>query len=1229
MYIKASNGTKVIDIDAYALINKLSIYTKDPEHGVEVKDLKDGENYYTISQIHDLLDGVAGLPGYINDDKLLKILKDYVSDFEIVYMQTDDETVPSIDDINWNKAVPVWENGKFIWQMIKIKRDGTIVYSDPVCISGTQGETGEKGQSLVSIKPQWCLNNSGMWSYEMEIPADYDEVWMRNELIWENPSDVTYTDGVKDQIFEKVKELNARVLQAEENITTIQTDIDIIKTDVEDDKINLENLRTELEGNYATKEELQEVIDYDDSNLLKNGDFYNRTQYWYVAGTGNKVPRIQEKPDFPRGKAMTFQGELTHVQYIYQSAYPTTNLQGNSYTYSCMVQSNNDPDGYDMPLCGLRVEAYYTDKTSEEFMAEIQSFDESWNRLHVTFTVSNTIEKFECYFYVRDTTKVIRVSELMLVQGEIVGPFKPSFAEIFDNIPKDLSDLNNDMEFISEEDVIKMITDIAVDGIELDLSDYAKKADLPTALSRLDNDMYFVNKDQVDEMIDDLNLSNYALLEDLPNSLSELENDMDYLVEVPEEYITEEELEAKNYLTKTDIIDVEQLPEEVALKTDIPSLQGYATEGFVEHIISNLDFEQGPQGEQGEQGIQGEKGEDGYTPVKGVDYFTEEDIAEIKEGLATEEFVKEEIAKLEIPEINLDDFVTEEELIEAKYISYYDIYIKDENGDYIIDENGDYIIEKYASYNSVKKIEEQLKDIEEDKKIFVYIADMPTGDVDIDTTMLQSLLDKANDNINIHVKIPEAEYTIKTLYIKENTTIEMSNKTVLKYSDTYINDKKLPILLMNAKAFEDEFLEYNGNGNITIKGGIIYAPSAMCLIHGKNICINNITFKDSETDHVMQIGGCKNVHIENCNFIGRTQAADDRLYTEMIQIDWVTASGMPYWNETSTIFDHTINDNIVIENCNFNVGEGDYAFLHTGIGSHSSDGDYKNKNIIIQNCNFNNFMYAGIVASRMENVIIRDNIFNTNAVTDSIQVKESNNAIIENNIINNSKRLSYIINSLNVKIINNTIKNSAEGPSIIAITDSNELIINNNIFNNCLCTQAIMMLKGCSYLSIVNNIDNNCVSDMNLFTHLYDSDNNLSSIGIVKNNVTSMTEVTFGDGVSKIINNCIGEVLWSGEIGVGETLTLNDDINKFEELVITLQCYGQIKRNLIFTAGTSIFREFNTADNQLITIDFTLSLNENTITFDSEQCILFTEGTVTSHDYQVKIKNIAGYRKQV
>lgn len=43
--------------------------------------------------------------------------------------------------------------------------------------------------------------------------------------------------------------------------------------------------------------------------------------------------------------------------------------------------------------------------------------------------------------------------------------------------------------------------------------------------------------------------------------------------------------------------------------------------------------EQGDTGEAGPQGPQGEKGADGYTPVKGVDYFTEADKTELVSGV--------------------------------------------------------------------------------------------------------------------------------------------------------------------------------------------------------------------------------------------------------------------------------------------------------------------------------------------------------------------------------------------------------------------------------------------------------------------------------------------------------------------------------------------------------------------------------------------------------------------
>ena len=95
-----------------------------------------------------------------------------------------------------------------------------------------------------------------------------------------------------------------------------------------------------------------------------------------------------------------------------------------------------------------------------------------------------------------------------------------------------------------------------------------------------------------------------------------------------------------------------------------PLFTGLASEEFVQEALQNLELPEGlvgPQGPEGPQGPQGEPGLDGidgFTPVKGVDYFTEEELAELKyddsklkeminnEVRAREAFVEEKIAEL-------------------------------------------------------------------------------------------------------------------------------------------------------------------------------------------------------------------------------------------------------------------------------------------------------------------------------------------------------------------------------------------------------------------------------------------------------------------------------------------------------------------------------------------------------------------------------------------------------
>lgn len=70
---------------------------------------------------------------------------------------------------------------------------------------------------------------------------------------------------------------------------------------------------------------------------------------------------------------------------------------------------------------------------------------------------------------------------------------------------------------------------------------------------------------------------------------------------------------------------------------------GFVTPDYVDSKIEAIELMPGPQGPQGPEGpagkdgAQGEPGADGYTPVKGVDYFTEEDIDEALDGVVLED----------------------------------------------------------------------------------------------------------------------------------------------------------------------------------------------------------------------------------------------------------------------------------------------------------------------------------------------------------------------------------------------------------------------------------------------------------------------------------------------------------------------------------------------------------------------------------------------------------------
>lgn len=228
--------------------------------------------------------------------------------------------------------------------------------------------------------------------------------------------------------------------------------------------------------------------------------------------------------------------------------------------------------------------------------------------------------------------------------------------------------------------------DNAIDNIpEVDLSKHALKSELPTKVSQLQNDRKFITREEVPKT----DLSEYAKKSEIPTV-------SDFVRNIPSEYITESELEAKGYLTKhqslaglatekyvddaiDDIPEVDLTP--YAKKTDIPDTSGLAKKSDIpdtsiyakkaelpdftlfakkSEVISEIPSEYVTEGELTNKGY-------------ATEYFVANKIAEAKlegedvdlSGYATKDDLKDFIT--EIP----SEYVTESELNNKGYLTQH------------------------------------------------------------------------------------------------------------------------------------------------------------------------------------------------------------------------------------------------------------------------------------------------------------------------------------------------------------------------------------------------------------------------------------------------------------------------------------------------------------------------------------------------------------------------------
>ncbi len=519
----------------------------------------------------------------------------------------------------------------------------------------------------------------------------------------------------------------------------------------------------------------------------------------------------------------------------------------------------------------------------------------------------------------------------------------------------------------------------------------------------------------------------------------------------------------------------------------------------------------------------------------------------------------------------------------------------------------------------------------------------PPSTVEENTKNLQNILNKAKDgNINLTVQILGGYYELKSCIIYDNTTIKMTNKTTLKnVATTFYNpetqlSQNIPILFMNAKPFDEDdsnITKYNGRSNIVIDGGTLETISAFLLSHGQNIVIKNVTFKNCDSDHYIQIASCKNVKIQNCKFIGTTERNSSRQYVEFVQIDWMTNKGQPCWVSSASIFDSSVNDGIEIDGCEFITGCGQYEFMYTCVGSHSSDGDNKNKNIIIRNCKFTGYSYSGLTIDKMRNVLIENNIFTDTKGTTAITITDSENVIINpSNRITGGKRGIYCKSSTRVKIDGVLMENINADSDFILLGECTNVELNRVHFINCNTLGNNVLLRNCNDINAESCRDENTTTTDGYFFRAYTKNDGVSERIRIKNTITTNKKEFRASNTTKIIAS-IQEELWSGVANSGE-IVLNDDISKFKNLKIRLDLYGKVELDLNFASNVARIREFNLRDNtsesyriNFIEVQLTLSEDNTKITINHiNQLDINNAGQTVDVENITKIYRITGER---
>lgn len=158
-----------------------------------------------------------------------------VKSVEVYYALGDSQTTAPDSSASWSTTAPAWQSDKYMWQKtLTIFADDTVAtphrsWSNPTCIQGAKGETGDDGDpgvGITSVVPEYALKahttppvapTTG-WSTTCPAWQEGYDIWTRSHIYYDDGSDET-TQPVLDEAVNTLSQTYTEIKQTMSNIT--------------------------------------------------------------------------------------------------------------------------------------------------------------------------------------------------------------------------------------------------------------------------------------------------------------------------------------------------------------------------------------------------------------------------------------------------------------------------------------------------------------------------------------------------------------------------------------------------------------------------------------------------------------------------------------------------------------------------------------------------------------------------------------------------------------------------------------------------------------------------------------------------------------------------------------------------------------------------------------------------------------------------------------------------